>query len=189
MRVLYLGPDSPVVAFLGQAGDDVTAETERIDDADAEFIVSFGYRHVLRPPLVKKFRDRAINLHLSYLPWNRGADPNLWSWIEGTPKGVTIHYIDEGIDTGDIIAQRKVQLRGGTLASTYSELREELINLFIETWPTIRERRNGRRPQSGSGSFHLSKDRARFADLLTRGWHTPVAQLQQSLPRKDPRNA
>lgn len=46
-----------------------------------------------------------MNLHISYLPWNKGADPNFWSCIDGTPAGVTLHHIDAGVDTGDIIAQ------------------------------------------------------------------------------------
>ena len=43
---------------------------------------------------------------MSYLPWNRGADPNFWSILEDTPKGVTIHIMDESIDTGDILYQK-----------------------------------------------------------------------------------
>ena len=54
-----------------------------------------------------------------------GQDPNLWSFIEDTPKGVTIHEIDEGIDTGDIIFQKEIVLNSNeTLASSYEKLQE-----------------------------------------------------------------
>ena len=39
-----------------------------------------------------------VNLHISYLPFNRGSHPNYWSFVENTPKGVSIHEIDEQIE-------------------------------------------------------------------------------------------
>lgn len=47
---------------------------------------------------------------MSYLPYNKGTHPNYWSFIENTPKGVMIHEIDKGIDTGNIIVQKKIKL-------------------------------------------------------------------------------
>eukprot|EP00392_Amoebophrya_sp_AT5.2_P019205 g19951.t1 len=63
-----------------------------------DYCVSYGYRHIIRTPVIEGMfdRKRIINLHISYLPYNRGADPNLWSILERTPPGVTIHHIDEG---------------------------------------------------------------------------------------------
>jgi len=72
--------------------------------------------------------NRAINLHPSLLPWNRGAHSNFWSFLEDTPKGVTIHIIDEGIDTGDILLQKKIKFDQSkeTLRSSYGRLQQEL---------------------------------------------------------------
>src|SRR3990167_15961 len=50
----------------------------------------------------------AINFHPGLLPYNRGMYPHIWPLIDGSLAGVTIHYIDDGIDTGDIIAQQLV---------------------------------------------------------------------------------
>ena len=50
-------------------------------------LVSFGYRFILPGDLLARFPDRAVNLHIAYLPWNRGAHPNVWSAYEGTPAG------------------------------------------------------------------------------------------------------
>ena len=47
-----------------------------------------------------------INLHISYLPYNRGSYPNYWSFKENTPNGVSIHHIDDGIDTGPVLVQK-----------------------------------------------------------------------------------
>jgi methionyl-tRNA formyltransferase len=187
VRVLFLGPDdSAVLAYLRGAGEEVTAMSaaigpETIRAERPELVVSHGYRHILGPDVLELVDARAINLHIAWLPWNRGADPNLWSWIEGTPKGVTIHYIDEGVDTGDVIAQREVRFGAGeTLASSYARLQEEMLRLFREQWPLIRAGRCERRPQAGAGSFHRVSDRRRVEPLLVAGWETAVAILAAS---------
>ena len=51
-----------------------------------------------------------INFHLSYLPYNRGKKPNVWPIIDGSPAGVTMHYIDNDIDSGSIVAQSEVKV-------------------------------------------------------------------------------
>ena len=68
-------------------------------------------------------------MHISYLPYNRGFYLNFWSFIDNTKKGVTIHYIDEGIDTGDIIFQKEVFSN----EKTYNKLKQEIEDFFIET--------------------------------------------------------
>jgi methionyl-tRNA formyltransferase len=184
MRVLFLGPEgSPTLAHLVESGEDVEftsrpVDPSRIRHRRPEFLVSHGYRHIIKPDVLELVPDRAINLHIAYLPWNRGADPNLWSWIDGTPKGVTIHYIDEHVDTGDIIAQREVEFGGGeTLSSSYIRLQAEMVRLFVEQWPLIRRGDGERRPQQGKGSVHRLADRERVEHLLVAGWDTPVALL------------
>ena len=47
------------------------------------------------------------------LPYNRGKNPNVWPIIDGTPAGVTLHYIDSGIDTGEIIHQIRAKYSWG----------------------------------------------------------------------------
>jgi methionyl-tRNA formyltransferase len=119
-------------------------------------------------------------LHISLLPWNRGADPNLWSFLEDTPKGVTIHYVDEGLDTGDIIVQKEVffDYSDENLATTYQKLNEEILELFKSEWPLISAGKAPRQKQPMGGSFHSSKDKKRFEYLFAdKGWDTPVIKL------------
>jgi methionyl-tRNA formyltransferase len=116
---LFLGPENSfqdrVVDHLLREGNEVQKSQEPLDqifldNSSYEFLISFGYRHILRKEIVDYFSGRSINLHASLLPWNRGADPNLWSFLENTPKGVTIHEIDYGVDTGKILAHREIRL-------------------------------------------------------------------------------
>jgi methionyl-tRNA formyltransferase len=180
--VVFLGrADSPVLAHLRGVEDEVVAvgPSEPFVGDDPRLVVSHGYRIILRRDVLERLPDRVINLHISLLPYNRGADPTLWSVLEDTPAGVTIHYIDEGVDTGDVIAQRAVALADDdTLATAYDALQAELAALFREQWPAIAAGTNDRRRQPAGGTVHRVADRARVAHLLTDGWQTRVGALR-----------
>ena len=79
---------------------------------------------------------------MSLLPYNRGSHPNFWSFVENTPKGITIHEISNGIDDGDIIFQKKFKLdpyleKFSTFKKTYNYLFDALEILFIENFEKI----------------------------------------------------
>lgn len=125
---------------------------------DIGISVMFGY--ILRPHFLDLFSRGVINLHPGLLPYNRGAYPNVWSIIEGTPAGVTIHYVDAGVDTGDIIAQRSVEVEPVDTGETlYHKLERASLELFMESWPLIRSGNAPRVPQrEEEGTFHRRKD-------------------------------
>lgn len=156
--------------------DEITKEL--ILHINPEFLISYNYRYIIKKEVINLLVNRAINLHISFLPWNRGADPNLWSFLEDTPKGVTIHHIACGIDTGDIITQRTVDFEAGdTLKTSYYRLSKTITDIFCETWPYIRKGKIKSFKQPAGGTYHRKQDRAHFEHLLTKGWDTPVADL------------
>lgn len=110
--------------------DKITVEIAKKYD----FLISFGYRYILKKDIIDLFPNKIINLHISLLPYNRGADPNLWSYLENSPKGVTIHKIDKGIDTGDILLQKEVKdnIEADTLKTSYDRLIHKIVILFNE---------------------------------------------------------
>jgi methionyl-tRNA formyltransferase len=161
MKVLFLGSsESPLVKWLQSVGEEVVATMEPIDvgfldEQSPDFIVSYGYRHIIKKDVLIRYTGRAINLHIAYLPWNRGADPNFWSFVEDTPKGVTIHYLDEGVDTGDIIVQKQVVFsESDTLRTSYDKLQEEIQALFRDNWASIRTGECNRKRQEGKRTSH-----------------------------------
>ncbi len=191
--ILYLGPESKVLEYLRR--DHMTDQCETPLDwsglikSDYQWLVSYGYRHRLPESVLKHFSPgTAINLHISYLPWNRGADPNLWSWIDDTPKGVTIHGLTEEIDKGPIYNRRLVHMLTDppvdvhgqvwpheTLKTSYEKLHEAMFQLFKDTWPKAYAR--GRylpcvQPKE-EGSLHKASDKP----VLSKGWDTPVGCL------------
>lgn len=184
MKILLLGPQRPeLISYLNLCGETVYQTEEKISFTseilnEVEFLVSYGYRHIIKSNIVNRFTQSMINIHISFLPWNRGADPNLWSFLEDTPKGVTIHYLDEGIDTGDILVQQQVYFsQNETLRTSYEKLSQAALNLFKQHWLEIREDKIVAKPQHQQGSYHQSKDKKRYEHLLTNGWDTPISQL------------
>lgn len=192
MQILFLGPPHPELHhFLESCGDPlrvscsdrVITTQEKISSSselltNIDFIISYRYRYILKQDVLDQFLNRAINIHISWLPWNRGADPNLWSFLEDTPKGVTIHYIDSGIDTGKILVQQAVSFTNqDTLRTSYEKLTQAAEALFKANWLAIRDGTIQPFSQVGEGSYHRTRDRAPYEHLLTQGWDTPIRSL------------
>jgi phosphoribosylglycinamide formyltransferase 1 len=80
-----------------------------LQDAEVEVVVLAGFMRVLKEPMLAAFPRRIVNIHPSLLP----KFPGLEAWKQALAAnekwtGVTVHYVDEKIDHGDIIAQRRV---------------------------------------------------------------------------------
>jgi phosphoribosylglycinamide formyltransferase 1 len=74
-----------------------------------DFVVLAGYMHLLTPAFLDRFRDRIVNVHPSLLPRFPGAQAIADALTAGVDTtGVTIHYVDEGLDTGAVIRQEPV---------------------------------------------------------------------------------
>jgi phosphoribosylglycinamide formyltransferase-1 len=80
-----------------------------LEEHGVELVVLAGYMHLLTPPFLQRFPGRIVNVHPSLLPAFPGAHAiadALAAGVETT--GVTVHYVDEGLDTGDVIRQEEV---------------------------------------------------------------------------------
>lgn len=133
---------------------------EEIKALNADIALSVLFRYILKPNVINLFSAGVVNLHPAYLPFNRGAFPNVWSIVDNSPAGVTLHYIDEDIDTGDIIARLKVPIEPTDTGETlYHKLEVACLALFQETWPLINSGRASRdRQEKKESTFHLVKD-------------------------------
>jgi len=63
---------------------------------------------IIKSPLLDLPILGFINTHPSLLPYNRGKHYNFWALVEQAPFGVTLHFVDSGVDTGPIVAQREI---------------------------------------------------------------------------------
>ena len=186
MKILFLGPPCAKIELaLKMHGHEIIRTEEKISyryisNELFDFGISYRYRHIIKEDEIKFFCGRLINLPVAYLPWGKGADPNLWSWIENTPKGVTIHQIDSGCDTGDILLQKMVDINiiHETLASSYNKLSEEIENLFVENLELFFGSMITPKKQVGCGTYHMKKDKDIYADLFNKKkWDTPLSEV------------
>ena len=100
----------------------------------------WGYK-ILKKDFINKFKNN-LNLHPSYLPYNRGRDPYYFSIIDNTPVGVCIHRMDETIDGGEYFLKKKIFINFPTNAETiFNQSLYEIKNLFLKNWLKIRSKK------------------------------------------------
>lgn len=135
--------------------------TELLVGLQAPVGVSAGYRHKLTPEDRSAFPNGILNVHTGYLPWNRGAYPNVWPFLDGSPAGVTVHWVDDGWDTGPIVRQRKVEIAPTDTAYT---LYQRLVQVGAELIVRVIHKAEsfgfdpGIPQLPGEGSFHWKAD-------------------------------
>ncbi len=89
---------------------------------ECDLLVSMSFNQIFRAPIVDAFPLKAINCHAGKLPFYRGRNILNWVLINDEKEfGITVHYIDEGIDTGDIVLQQTFPIND---SDTYATLLE-----------------------------------------------------------------
>ena len=116
-------------------------------DVDAAVVCSFNYK--IPRVLMNATHDGFINVHPSMLPKYRGGNPYSRVIINGeTETGVTIHFMDEGFDTGDIIAQKAYHIHSkATMGTIFNELNVLGIELLLQVLQAYESEKLPRIPQ------------------------------------------
>lgn len=146
-----------------------------------DWIISNGYGLLFSGPVLAAYRGRIINLHGAYLPWGRGSMGNLWSHFDDTPMGVSLHHVDEGVNTGAIIARQYVSVPSdATLRSSWDTLASAKEALFFDRWESIVMTEDVGEAQAALAEIGMCRGSKASQDLLTlfpKGWETPVAEV------------
>ena len=113
-----------------------------LKEAETDMVVLAGYLKILDPEIINAYKKRIINIHPALLPKFGGRDMyglNVHkSVINAGEKesGATVHYVDEGVDTGEIILQKKVPVMPGDtpekLAARVLETEHEILPLAVK---------------------------------------------------------
>ena len=185
MRILFLGNETNLLYNELKKKENIDITSNKIDKKDVtkyDFIIIFFYKYIIKKEIIDLFKNRnIINLHISYLPYNRGSDPNFWSIVDNTPSGVTIHLIDEKLDTGDILLQERVffDLNNDTLETSYDKLINKITLLFLNNWELIKNKTIIPFPQNNLiSTTHYLKDRPEEYDLiLNKGFKTNIKEI------------
>lgn len=119
------------VPFLPHHDINDEAFINQIKQFGCDTMVSMSFNQILKTPIINLPPKGFINCHAGALPFYRGRNPLNWALINGeTAFGVTVHYVDEGIDTGDIITQNMVPIQEN---DTYADLLEKAHKACADT--------------------------------------------------------
>jgi len=122
--------------------------------------IMFWWNNIISKDLLSIPFNGFINTHPALLPYNAGVMANIWTFIDDTPYGVTIHKVTTGIDDGPIIAQKKIEKSWEDTENTlYHKSIDELKKLFFKIYHDIRQGYISFIPQDMSlRTFHTFKD-------------------------------
>lgn len=169
-------------------------QPKRIRDADAvkqirsleaDVIVVMAYGQILPPGVLNAASVGCLNLHASLLPRHRGAAPIQAAILAGDAEtGITVMYMDEGLDTGDILLEKRIPISdretGGSLHDRLAELAPGALD---ESLALVTQARPPRTPQDPS--------QATYAPKLTRqsgviDWSMPPLQIDRQIRAMNP---
>ena len=106
-----------------------------LHENEVEFIVLAGYMRLIGTTLLKEYKGRIVNIHPSLLPAFPGKDALGQALAAGvSTTGVTVHFVDEGMDTGPIIAQEEVTLQ---IEETTESLQEKIHEVEHRLYPSV----------------------------------------------------
>lgn len=142
---------------------DLNAEenVRKVGELRPDLILVIGWTRLLGRRLLEMPRLGCIGFHASLLPKYRGRAPVNWALINGeTETGNTMFFLDEGVDTGDIIAQRRIPIaEDDTCATLYRKIADSAIAMLEENLPLLKQGRAPRRPQDHAAATVMPKRR------------------------------
>lgn len=131
----------------------------RLSAFEPDLCVLAWWPYILKTDVLSVPQVGCLNFHPSLLPHGRGKAPNFWALCHDTPFGVTIHWVDEGIDSGDIAFQREIPVSWPDTGRTlYQKSLDALVELFEEHWPAIRSGEIPRIPQAERSVCHFQRE-------------------------------
>jgi methionyl-tRNA formyltransferase len=158
----FRGCNDRIVEAIGDHADAIVTD-DRLDRAQlakADVALLAWWPHIVRRELLALPRVGFLNCHPSLLPHNRGKHYNFWALVEQAPFGVTIHWVTEDVDAGDIAFQAPITTSWEDTGETlYRRARTATVELFAASYDRIRRGDIPRIPQDlARGSFHKSAE-------------------------------
>jgi methionyl-tRNA formyltransferase len=155
-----------------------------VSEPPVDFLLSVQYHQILKPRHIAQARRLAINLHMAPLPEYRGCNQFSFAIFDGAKVfGTTLHRLEEGIDSGDILAERRFPLPEGCFVQDlYAMTHEASVVLFKESIGDIFAGRYTLTPQASlvearGTSLHYRSEISRLKTIdLT---HDPQKILRQ----------
>ncbi|MEO6490273.1 MAG: formyltransferase family protein [Ferruginibacter sp.] len=162
LRNLSKLPDSHIITgkkFLEQSN------ISEVNSIRPDYIFSIHYPYIIPKNILVLPKYGFLNLHPSFLPFNKGWHTPTWAIQQGTPAGATLHFMTEKLDMGDIIVQEKIQIESGDTAnSLYKKIKQLERTIFKNAIPDLSRFHLPSKVQLDEGSSHLKADLFNFKE-------------------------
>lgn len=187
MNILILGEkyrNKNIMEFLSKSNNIFQTEDkitlEYLKENNINFLISNGYAPIIKEPIISEYKHKIINIHPTFLPYGRGIYPLLWNLLEETPIGVTLHFIDKGIDSGEIIFQKSVTFDdNNTLEEAYTILLNEAEKLFYDNWENILTKQYTLKYQDQLETYRSRDISEKYIDILSECWDTKIKNFKK----------
>lgn len=151
-------------------GDDFrdAGNIEKLRALDLDYIIGVHFSYIIPKQVLAIPKIGFLNLHPSYLPFNKGWHTPTWAILDKTIYGATLHFMSETLDGGDIIHQKRLPVE---MKDTANSLYQKVLQLerivFKEALDDLVSLSPKRKKQNNSGTTHMKKDikQKRLLDL------------------------
>jgi UDP-4-amino-4-deoxy-L-arabinose formyltransferase/UDP-glucuronic acid dehydrogenase (UDP-4-keto-hexauronic acid decarboxylating) len=149
----------------------------KIKEMAPDFIFSFYYRNMVKKDILDIPKNGCLNLHGSLLPAYRGRCPINWVLVNGeTETGVTLHYMTEKPDDGDIVAQSKIEIsKDDDAGSLHAKCAEAAAALLESVLPEIKGGSAKKTPQDSSKASYFGGRKPEDGEI---DWNTSSAEIR-----------
>ena len=162
----------PVLRRVGKIRD----HADEIDALRPDLIIVVGFSQIIPRTILDVAPLGVLGFHTAVLPGRRGSSPVIWAMVEGLQEsGVTMFYMDEGIDTGDVIAVERFPIDDGDYAADVLRKADDAtLNLLRAHLDAILDGTAPRTPQSDGGSTYTRRRGPADGEI---DWSRPAQEI------------
>ncbi len=156
-----------LIKLSGLKGDNIIFGNEfesnfninKLKSFDLDYIIGIHFPYIISSIILNIPKIGFLNLHPSFLPYNKGWHTPSWAILDKKPYGATLHFMSKELDGGDIILQKQIEvLPNDTANSLYKRVLDLEIDVFIEALPKLLTLNPIRIKQVNTGTSHSKKD-------------------------------
>jgi phosphoribosylglycinamide formyltransferase 1 len=184
-----LTPDYSNPVYINKGDINSDSYVEEIIKLNPDFILAYGCS-IIKPPLIKHFKNKFLNVHLGLSPYYRGSGTNFFPFVNNEPEyvGATFMYIDEGIDTGDIIHQVRAEIHyGDSIHQIGNRLISKVAYTYIDIINNFDKLNNIKQPNNKKdGLYFKSSDfTPKSVEIMYENFENGLVSRYIKIPETD----
>jgi methionyl-tRNA formyltransferase len=151
--------------FVGKTFSEI-ASIETLKSIKADYFIGIHFPYIISSEVLNIPKIGFLNLHPAFLPYNKGWHTPSWAILDGTPYGATLHFMSEELDKGDIVYQKKVEVKpNDTANSLYKKVLTLEEEVFKEAFDDLLSLNSKREKQNVKGTSHIKGDLIKVQEI------------------------